>query len=327
MIENKKLYVVQTLLVILAFAIGLACSAVIVNFYPYTVCWSDCQAAITQEKTFFSDDLIVHSQDSTGKPILIEMSLNRKKIGDFFLHYYYVNMSIGELQKNDVISFQSQSHDVEAHDFLKQFSNTKAPDLSTRESFALTYDHDPISLQITTQDLVGDFITKNSLEYTRYVNEGEATIIISGKDYQARIATVQSYSNDYSKYVYFDGYDSLQSLAQFFVLWDEKQNFYLIDKSEVYSDNQYYKPHTWVLYKDAVTKGANKVFSAQIITNKKGGTSLSWDINIPELNSQISLQSKSIFNGTTKGVVQGTIIRNDFTGKVGGYYSDTEYNK
>jgi hypothetical protein len=138
---------------------------------------------------------------------------------------------------------------------------------------------------------------------------------------------VQSYTNDYSKYVYFDGYDSLQSLAQFFVFWDEKNNFYLIDKSEVYQNNPYYKSHTWVLYKDAQSKSTRKTFFAEIATKKQGGKSSSWDISIPELNSQISLQSKSTFEGTTKGFTQGTVTRNDFTGSVGGYYSDTEYNR
>ncbi len=306
---------------------GLLVAALIVHLYPYSICLHQCQQAITAERIFYTDELTAYGKDSSGNPLLINLSLSRRKVQDTYQHYYYANINVGGFQKQDYTTFNSPNREVQAHDFLKTFANPKAEDLSTRESFQFTYENGPVNIEVKSSDLEGDFITKNSLEYTRYVNEGEALITIGGKAYQARIATVQSYANDYSKYVYFDGYGITHSLAQVFTLWDDKNNFYFLDKSEVFDDNPNYKSHTWVLYKDAEGKSMKKSFAATIDTTKTNGASSAWNIDIPDLAAQISLQSKITFDGKVMGVAQGSVTSSNVVGSIGGYYTDQEYNK
>lgn len=327
MMTTRKIVLVVILFTVIGVGLGVLGSVVAINKYPDVICLESCKDTITEQKYFYSDDIFIYAKDSNDNPLVINLSLNRKKLGDFYHHYYYSNLIVGEFKEQEYTSFHNPSEQVKPDAFLTNFTNQLNEDLSTRESFSFSYEHGPVNIKVASEELLGDFITKNSLEYTRYITEGKATLNIGGQTYPARIAVIKSYSANYDKYVYFDGYETLRSFSQQYIFWDDKENFYLIDQSEVYKPNPFYKSHTWVLYKDADTQSMKKAFRGEIKIEEVDGVRAKWTIDIPDLSTKLMLQAYSAFNDKASGIVTGTVDYQGLQGAIGGYFSNTDYGK
>src|SRR6185436_3495960 len=95
------------------------------------------------------------------------------------------------------------------------------------------FNYKDLHITATLPNFNGDFLEKNTIDYTKYLSEGDGQITINGQSYQMHAMVAKIYTPFYDKYVFFKGYDTLSSLAQYLVLWDKDGNFYVIDDSKV----------------------------------------------------------------------------------------------
>lgn len=324
--KKKKVGIVVFVLFIGGIALGLVSARLLMVKFPKLLCRRICQNTITENKEFYSDDVILSGKTSSGEPVLIYLSLNRKKIGSQFSHYYFGNYIYKGVRKKLYTSFLRESPIVSSNGFLKSYIDKPADDLSSRESVDLQFKDGSFTAFVHIDNLKGDFIEKNSLEYTKYSSVGEGKITSNTETTSVYSYLEKSYSADYSKYIFFDGFDSLKSLAQFFVFWDSQGNFYLLDSSAVNPEFKDYKSHTWALYKNKAGDFTKKAFFANVKVEQLNFRPKKWIIEIPEFNFQFNLTSEGAFAGDgLEGIVEGAVVSPSNFLNVRGYFSYHKY--
>ena len=249
----------------------------------------------TEGLRFFSDELVLSGEDEDGEPISVVVYLARRESDDgFYYHNYDLDFYYDGEHREYKDAFRSASSAVDPDlKFFDAFENELFEDLSTRETYASEFDLEGRGVFVNVSGLVGDFITKNALEYTRYMSVGEAQVEIDGQMLELSAALEKIYSSDSSKYVYFDGFKELILNVNQFTIWDEDGNFYLIDNSEVFSDLEDYKSHSWVLYKD-FEGNMQKFFEAEVEFHP--GKESMWKVSLPDLDREITVMTDQVLN-------------------------------
>ncbi len=267
-------------------------------------------AAGTQRR-FFSDDILVYGKDSSGQDFLLDIMLCRKEDAEksSFIHYRFVSLLYGSTNKHFTESVYDPRLEEIASGAVTSFENRGSSDLSTRESYSFTVVVNGEAIQVRIPELEGDFIIKNSPEYTKYVSESPATVQIGGKSIAARAMVAKIHSSDFNKYVFFPGHGKTDSETHSMILWDEKGNFYAIDSSRVQKDNPAYRSHSWVLLKDTTTKTMRKGFDVNVSLKEENGKPKSWLIILPTLDGRkIRLDALSFKEGKNdEGFAAGNV--------------------
>ncbi len=312
--------------ILIGLAGGLYGSRWVLPLYPKLVCGNDCQNAITPDHRFFSDELLLLGETEQGSPFLLYLDLNRKRIANQYSHYYYADFVYQNQHRQLYTDFTAANEAVSSHSFLTDFSSGLADDLSAREHYDLEFTANNLVVKASLQDLKGDFIVKNTLDYTKYVSEGDSQVTINGTTYTMHAYLAKIYTPYYDKYVFFNGYDTLRSLAQYFVLWDELGDMYVIDHSDVFSQQADYKPHTWVLYKDKAGQYMKKAFSGTVQAETDGSIPKKWSLNIPDLKTTLEL-SPTLFitSRRNNGLVTGTVTTPWGVQNVKGFFTYQKY--
>lgn len=282
---------------------------------------TDDNANTGEELKYFRDRVILSNENGDDSWVL-ELDLNRKenKKGKY-IHYSTATLFQNGKKESINTNFPSNSPTIKVNKFLQEFENETFGDLSTRESYAFAIQIGDKKIHADLANLEGDFITKNQLVYTRYLSEGSAKVEIDGEEYTSEAALEKTYSSDHSKYIFFPGLEKLSSRTYRFLLWDESGNFYLLDNSVVNKENPYYKPHTWILYKNADPKYLQKAFAANIEFTEIGEVK-SWQIEIPDLDTTLSISAMDATDESwIEGTATGAVTNNGNKEKVYGAFS------
>jgi hypothetical protein len=324
--KHLKLILLLSLVTILGVGVGLFGSRWVLKRWPKIVCDYKCQNAVTPDHRFFSDELILVGQTENNAPFFLYLNLNRKKIADSYSHYYYADFVYQDERGSQYTGFNDPASQVIANDFLNSFSSNMSEDLSARESYAFDFNYKDLHVQADLKNFNGDFLVKNTLDYTKYVSEGDGNVTVNGKQYRMHAFLTKIYSPYYDKYLYFNGYNDLNSLAQFFVLWDTQGNFYLLDKSDVFAPLPDYKSHTWVLYKNQAGQYMKKAFAANVQFEQEKFVPKKWSIYIPDLEANLELAPQIFTTGEKdSGLAAGTVTTPSGPLPISGYFSFHKY--
>lgn len=275
-------------------------------------------------RQFYRDNITIVSPTSADEQLVLKLELNRQQAGpEKFVHYYDVRLFKGNQFSSASTQFTSSSPDISGQEFLRSAKNSGFEDLSTRETYTAEFKVGENEISLAIADLNGDFITHNSIDYTRYNSVGEASLTINSQRFDNYHATLEkAYSADYQTYIFFDGYRDMSSTTHKFALFDELGEYYLLDKTTTDRFNPAYTDHTWVLNKDP-NGNTFKAFDAELEYNEKGRSSFEWDLIFPDTGDQFSLESvQSTRSGTwNRGRVSGTVTKADGSiRKVSGYF-------
>lgn len=282
---------------------------------------SDEPAETGERLRYFNDNITLSGKNSEGEDFLLILDLYRKELEKGkFLHYYIANYWNGEIEVHDYISFNSDGSNVQANDFLLNYANQGHEDLSTRESLEFEVRFEEEVIKAKFQDLEGDFITKNNLNYTRYLSASQADVVINqSPSFQVDGALEKAYADDHSKFVYFPGFDDLTSRTYRFLVWDEKGAFYLLDDSKVSKQTPYYADHTWILSKNSEGE-STKAFTANIAFREE--ETKFWQIEIPQFKTILNLKTNyPTDENWVEGPIFGTIEKNGKTMDLHGTFS------
>lgn len=266
--------------------------------------WTEPERATSSQASYeyYRDSFTLLSHDSAGKPILMDMDFSRKEKDGQFIHYYKGTLWYGDATEDFKGQFYSAETEPQVHEFLTVYETEPFADLSARSTHEVSISSDagPISFTVQTD---GDFLTKDSLDYTRFSSTNPVTLSFGDEKFPAQVLWESAYSNDYTKSVFFEGRDSLDSETHLYTLWDEEGNFYHIDQTTVDGDQTNYTNHTWLLHKDAATKNTQKSFEASVLVDEKGV-----EIIMPEWETTILLNAPAawdIYDST--GWIEGTV--------------------
>lgn len=274
------------------------------------------------DKQFHSDNIILYR--GGGSSFALEIDFNRIEVSPgVYTHYTYLNGNINGEIISDYDSVFATTTTLQKNRYVTEISRVMADDLSPRDSYKVTVlvNGDPVSFEI--KNLQGDFVTRNHPDYTQLQSEGTAEVIYKGEKFEAQALVENTYANNYTTKIFFPGYQEIDSTTHQFVLWDENENFYLIDISEVRSDTPEYPSHVWLLYKSASGETIKKSFSASVssVSDKIGR--VSWSVSAPDFEGAMITVSpvvpfKQSGEDRIRTEVSGTIYDNNGSRSIGG---------
>ena len=260
---------------------------------------------------FVSDTITVFAQTPHG-PLVFEFDANRlEKVAGVYTQYFFLNAIIKGVDYSYYQQTLATTSIITASGFVKEYKKIVAEDQSTRAVYSLVLEIGGKDYTIEINEVMGDFITRNTPDYTRIQSSASAKVTVEGISYPANALVEMTYSDDYTKKIFYPGRDKIKVKTHQFVLWDSLNNFYLFDDSKTNASITEYVSHTWLLYKNADSNFLKKSFTG---TYEQTGTQIGsreWMVNFPEFNSaEVALTELSTFKNTAdrdRFLVSGTV--------------------
>ena len=275
----------------------------------------DCQSC-----AFYSDSVTLFVPDE-AKPLVVELDMSRRQETDgTFVHYSFLNGLLNNQSLDRYTQFTVNDYALQANDFIRSIERTEPADGSVRDVYSGTIETlNGEQLIFITDALSGDFVTRNTPEYTQFQSVAQANITYAEESATAYVLVENLQSNNYRPKIFFPGMDTLQSLTHQFVLWDEMGSFYMIDDSKVFSDTPAYPAHSWLLYKNEADGTTKKGFTTEI----EQTASDQWRVTVPDFSNgvlelAVLREYKTEANGRTRYVVTGTIADDNGVRSVSG---------
>jgi len=264
---------------------------------------------------FYSDSLTMFVPDRQS-PTVIEIDLNRRQEpNNSFSHYYFLDGVVNGQPLNQYTQFNTTGYNLQPSGYLDAVQKTLAADASVRDMYTggITTEAGR-TYTFSTTELSGDFVTRNTPEYTQFQSPATVTLVSDGVTQEGYVLTEMLHSTDFEKRIFFDGYEALDALTHQFILWDDRGNFYMIDDTAVFSDTPQYPSHSWLLYKNTGTGVTKKGFSTVVTSDESNA----WQVTVPDFDQGVIdvsrvMQYKSDPTGRSRYVVAGTIT--DTTGE------------
>lgn len=266
---------------------------------------------------FYSDSIHLYIPGERAQVISLDLNRRRDQ-GDQFTHYYFLDGYVLGSPLDSYTSFKSEVATVKTNDFLREYAKVASQDTSVRDQFIGVIDLGAAPLSFAVGPTTGDFLTRNVPEYTQFQSVGTATIDLGEQKVLAYYLVETALSNDYTKRIFFAGYDTITAETHQFILWDDRGSFYLIDDTDVVSGPDAYQSHTWLLHKDGQSGLTKKSFRADVVTKEDG----TWVVSVPDFSRGIITVEQDVLykaeDGRTRMLVSGTISDSDGTRSISG---------
>lgn len=276
-------------------------------------------ASSSSAHRYYNDSVTLWQTETDALPQAVMLDLNRREVlNGTFEHYYYLT-NLGDSNTDHYTYELAATSSPMRTNFLDTFSRTPAADLSVRDTIQGTavVDGDPLTFTITNPQ--ADFLTRHTDLYTRFHSAATATVQYRGEQFTMQALTEGAYSRDYRTYIYFPGLDRLHATTYQLILWDDDNNFYLLDDTTVHTPNPAYPSHTWVLHKQADSGYSKKAFQATITRP----TDDTWQVSLPDIaSSTLNLTTtQAHYNrrmDRTHLLLEGTITDDNGTRRISG---------
>jgi hypothetical protein len=248
---------------------------------------------------------IVLISKNTEEPIALELDMNVREQKDGYQYYHYGEFVIGTRAYREYTSGIDTTLELKPHGFIHDLSTTRTEDLSARYSLHVRATIEGQELQADITNLNGDFLVKNTPLYFKEISIGTATLSVNGSPVEAYAFVSPMYSHDYTKQVYFEGFNDVRGMARQFVVFDTLGNAYVVDRSDVLNPVPAYTSHQWVLYKKN-TGATHKGFTATV--TPQNSPESSWEVHAPEQAFTLRLNSLTEYKGKLRGkTVRGSV--------------------
>ncbi len=273
---------------------------------------SPCDDDATTTNCLWGREFYSESYTVIGDGVVLELDANRVEIAagsGVFNHYTYLNGTIDGTPVTLYATTIASTSDPVPHDFVTRHFITQASDLSTRASYEVALDIDGLPVTVLITGAEGDFVTRDSILYTRTHSVAEAAITVGGVSRTASAFVERTHSLDADQGVFFPGYESVEATTAQFILWDAAGNFYLFDATDVKNPVPRYRSHTWLLKKFADGK-MEKSFTGSYQT-LSFSTRLAWEVRMPDFSGSVfTLEAPELFksqDGRMRAELSGTV--------------------
>jgi hypothetical protein len=284
----------------------------------------DCSLCSNNEhKNFYYHRLVLFGEDELKKPFVIKFQLSKKQIShNEYEHTYTTTLYIDGKTHEDYDFFKNSSTDTLAHKLFDKFTLTREGGQTTKEDYQFIANLGGKKYTVSIAGINGDFVIKDTNDYVRIMSQGYATLSFDNKTFTTQALVDKIISNDYTKSIFFEGRENLSHVTHSIAIWDQNNEFYLIDFTKTNSPELPYESHKWVIHKNR--EGfSTKIFDGNLNFQVDAkGMPANWIFDLPELdNSQITLSTKEFFEGKDDmGIIEGTIKSGVTSKRVKGYF-------
>lgn len=248
---------------------------------------------------------------NTAEPLAVEFDLNVREKEASFEFYHYAAFVSGTRTYSAYTAGTTNALTIAPVGYLHTLEVTRAPDLSARYSIDLSAVIEEQRIDARIKNLSGDFLEKNTPLYFKEASIGTAELQVNGVSVDANVFVSPVYSRDYTKQVYFEGFNDVRGLATQFIVFDTEGNAYVVDRSDVTNPVPAYTSHQWVLLK-RIDGAAYKGFRATVQGNALNEKSTAWEVTSLDVPFTLSLSSGTRYAGELHGrTVSGTVKRAD----------------
>jgi hypothetical protein len=262
-------------------------------------------------KKLFYHRIILFGKDTNGETFSNTFYfIRQQKSSEQYSHTYTLLHLHGKTKRTLWTSEMQKDEEIQTDYYIPQFEIDKFEDLSTREEYIIQTKIDEITYDIDIKGIEGDFLVKNSPDYLRYVSSGTATVKPSnGSEFIVNAMVDQYIVYDYTISIFFEGREELVNTTHSLTLWDQDNNFYHLDITDVENDDLPYKTHRWILFKDFTTGGKFKAFEAELEFVQANNAPSRWIITVPDLDNKIIEIDATEFINNKKldGTVSGRV--------------------
>lgn len=131
-------------------------------------------------------------------------------------------------------------------------------------------------VEFSTQVMENEIGIRSLPGYTKFMSEGDGTIIINGEPFESYVLYTRIYSSNSSELFKYDG--NIGLLTDWVAFWDNEGNFYHIDSTEVKNPIPNYQTHSIGVVKDPI----GSILKTFTVGVRK-------DENNPPLNYEVNL--------------------------------------
>jgi len=274
-------------------------------------------------RQYISTRFRLHGQDPGGKRFDLQLYINSKQVGDgVFIQNSLLFVTYDGKDEENWYRTTSPTLEFQPAGYLKQFDIIPLNEFTSQKSYMFTLQLEEISLKTTIDIVTGDFLIRNKPEYIFYISPGKAEIQTEEYAFDVNGVVTHSYSNDYSLSMFFEGKENLISETHVLALWDDQENFYYIDITDVENTDLPYGSHKWITFKNMTSGFMKYSFEADLSVEMKRSRPSKWTVLIPELdNAEMELEAVGYNrplryqSGSVRGTIYDASGNRDLTGQ------------
>ncbi len=258
---------------------------------------------------YFLDTIFLIEKAEPHRAVIA--SIGRKETDQGFLQDSRASYFNGAVWDREVTHVTTTQSGVEADTVIKKWDVKIDPSRVLREKVSGKLDIHTVQVEFTSDTLANEIGMRSLPDYTKFMSEGDGTILIDGTSIPVHILYTRIYSMDASKIQFYT--EPMGVTTDWVAFWDQAGNFYHIDTTEVGQPTDIYETHQIGVWKNSVGTVA-KTFQVSVARDPNPlpiefTISLQSPISTTLRLERASLQDRSIagkydwFLGTATGTV------------------------
>lgn len=264
------------------------------------------------EFRFYSDTITLYGQFN-AEPFFLILTVDRQQDD---VRKFTQSVSAEGYIDGQTISLQditkTNSINVTPASFLRQFNKEQSADLLNRYTYTGKLDIAGVLLYFSIQETDGDFITHLDPANVQHFNAATALVTFGADRLDVQAVTKTVFADDYRKYVLFKDGQETKVTAHKFLLWDENNNFYLLDHTVVELYVLQKPSYSLALHKNVQADYTKKSHQMELIPLRDAKGSEYWQLHIPAFGDA-KIQTHSIRTVSEKPnlatvLVEGEIV-------------------
>lgn len=215
-------------------------------------------------KQYFEDTVIAITKDAPNYTIAATVTRNQQDSG----YVQNSRMSYFNGKNWDRKSDQKTTTDstIISGNIVKSWVNTVDPSRVLKESSQGELRFNDTKINFSSGPLENEISIRSLPGYTKFISEGEGTLIINGNSYSSYLIYTKIYSLNASDIQFYNQPFGLTTY--WLIFWDKDGNFYHVDKTEVPNPTQIYQTHQLAILKDSNSR-VSKTFQVSTTTDSQ----------------------------------------------------------
>jgi hypothetical protein len=220
----------------------------------------------------------------------------------------------GDTWTRDVQTQSQEDLSISPNDLVTSWDNSIDSSRVLKERTQGSIRINKNNLTFDTQELINQIPLRSLPEYTKFMAEGDGSLVINGQQVEAHALQTRIYSFNDTQIPRYD--PALGITTDWLAFWDEAGNFYHVDATEVAKPSAIYESHQIVVQK-AANSTISQLFSVDIQKTPTFNPE-TYTFNLPSpIATTLDLQRGSIVEkysglGATwhTGTIMGTAVKN-----------------
>lgn len=213
-------------------------------------------------KHFYDEGFYVLTKDSPHLVLLLSTTRSENATGSYS-QSTRASLITPDVQTRITDSSSAKDSAIVTDKIIRSWQTTIDPSRVLREQSRMDVLVNSTVYQIDTGPLTNELAIRSLPGYTKFFSNGNGTITFDNQIHPAHVLYYRLYSQNAADLQFYT--QPLGLTTDLIVFYDQNNNLYLMDSSEVDRPVNDYKTHKIAFFEDGVTGAVSKTFSANIV--------------------------------------------------------------